>query len=235
MNVISIQFPADRNDIAVAIGTALSAIGLAKANKTGPISDQVAEATLDSGSAFQPAEHSGDAGLEIDEQLIHTGKETAGDGTVATQAKPAGPVDMKGVHKNDAYCMTAVKPFYASGKYKGQWKKAKNTPQDEYDAWYEDALAEVKTGSASTGEVNTAAAFGGQDAAQESGAPKDCGNFMAWISELQAAGRLQQQDVTAAYQECGIAITDLFAPNDADTIESSIKRLHHSIQSKVRA
>lgn len=53
--------------------------------------------------------------------------------------------DEKGVMFIPAICATAAKPFYASGPYKGQWKKGTKVDQAEYDRVYGAALAALGT------------------------------------------------------------------------------------------
>lgn len=132
------------------------------------------------------------------------GAHAAGDGA---------QVDEKGVPFNGEFCGRAAVPFYGSGKKKGQWKKRQGVDEDAYDEWYAEALlganiveeepadtAQTETTSdsniaasmfANSGQQQTAAA--GEDV------PQDAGQLMKWVSEQQAAGNINQQQVTNAY------------------------------------
>lgn len=69
-------------------------------------------------------------------------------------------LDEKGVGFNAQFCGNAAKPFYGSGKDKGQWKKRQGVEKPEYDAWYEASLAGESTATVGQEQqVDTAAAF----------------------------------------------------------------------------
>ena len=141
-----------------------------------------------------------------------------------------GKVDQHGVTYNPQFCANAAQPFYGSGKNKGQWKRRKGVVEGEYDGWYA-AQLDAAPGTLDTTEeekpVNTAGAFGGQQAAAQTSepAPTDCGSFMGWVSAKQAAELLTQDDIGTAYTQAGIQVTDLFPPNDAATVQGHVTSL----------
>ena len=55
-------------------------------------------------------------------------------------------LDEKGVGFNAAMCGKAAKPFYGSGKTKGQWKKRQGVETADYDQWYRLSLEQVSNG-----------------------------------------------------------------------------------------
>lgn len=152
------------------------------------------------------------------------------------------PRDQHGVGFNNQYCSQAREPFYATGKRSGQWKKKKGVSDEEYDAWYAGEL-KAQDGPAATDEdshqpepVNTGAAFGnGQAAQQAPAAPQDTGEFMGWVSEKQAGGLITQDDIQQAYNAAGVQVTDLFPPNDPQTIAGRIRQLYDHLAQKAGA
>lgn len=149
----------------------------------------------------------------------------------------AGQVDLNGVGFNGDFCGVSKDPFYGSGKRKGRWKKRRGITDDAYDAWYE-SQRDADTGQAAKDDdsVNTAGAFGGADDTQAAAtAPTDCGSFMGWVSNKQAAGLLTQEDVGEAYVQAGVQITDLFPPNDANTVAQHVNTLYTILASKAGA
>lgn len=130
-----------------------------------------------------------------------------------TTANAAGAqVDEKGVPFNPDFCGKAAKPFYGSGKTKGQWKKKVGVSQDDYDEWYAGELYKEKIEEANDTGFDASKQFGNNP--KNEGAPKFAtgGDFMQWVAEQQAAGNLNTEMVEAAYQETGIGIPDLFDP-----------------------
>lgn len=156
------------------------------------------------------------------------------------------PVDQNGVPFNEDLCGKSAEPFYATGKTKGQWKKRRGVEQEEYDAWYARELEAVKNAAPSssgsifeddntTPPVNTAGAFSapGDEPAPPPPAtapiPTECGPFMGLVSEKIAAGLITQEQVTAAYATCGLAVTDLFPPKTPEEVAANIQRLHATL------
>lgn len=207
--MIEIKFPSDRNDIALAIGRALVEIAGGDAAVTietktvGDVSHTietcgvVANAPADDNiTTFEDAEHH--------------------------EATADVKVDEKGVPFNAEFCGVAAKPFYGSGKKKGQWKKKQGVDEDAYDEWYAGEL--LGAGIVDEGDndetaddtpIETAGAFGGQTAAEEQpsgNTPKDAGELMAWVAEMQAGGHLAATAVQTAYANAGVSPADLFNP-----------------------
>lgn len=141
-------------------------------------------------------------------------------------------LDEKGVAFNPDFCGRAKEPFYGSGKTKGQWKKRVGVTQDDYDAWYAGELfGNGESDDSDEVEIDTSAAFGATannstPAATVTGA----GQLMGWIAEMQAAGRLQQADVNAAYVMTGVQVQDLFQPA---TEAASVAKVYGVLAAKV--
>lgn len=122
-------------------------------------------------------------------------------------------VDPKGVAFDPKFCAAAKDPFYASGAKQDQWKTKRGVTDDAYDKWYFDQLALQGVGTVATAEqpetnINVGAAFGQAANTPQTDAtvecPADAGKFMVWVSELQAAGRLTEEELSSAYTEAGI-------------------------------
>lgn len=138
------------------------------------------------------------------------------------------PVDHNGVAFNPEYCGESKEPFYASGQRSGQWKKKRGVDQDDYDKWYAGELAALQsTDEAPAPDVDTATAFGGNDApAPTQSVPRTAGEYVAWASEQQAAGNITSDDINAAFSAENLGMTDLFAPNPEDVVAERIGRLY---------
>ncbi|MBT56147.1 MAG: hypothetical protein CMF72_22450 [Mameliella sp.] len=161
--MIKIEFPADRKDIALAIGKALTEIGQGAVVAAAAV-DSLSSATHVScdipGASttacddqlkedHTPEEHEAE---EVPNDTKHSGALSAGattgsgDGPAnaggASQTAQTGgeKVDEKGVPFNAEVCSKAAIPFYGSGKKKGQWKKRQGVDEDAYDEWYAEAL-----------------------------------------------------------------------------------------------
>lgn len=159
------------------------------------------------------------------------------------------PRDQHGVAFSVHYCAQAEDPFYSSGKRSGQWKKKRGVSDNDYDDWYAEELAEVRHAggteehltrdedSHAPTPVNTAGAFGGQATQQAPAtpAPETTGEFMGWVSEKQAGGRLTQADIQAAYDHARVQVTDLFPPNDAATVAGRVRQLYDLLAPKAGA
>ena len=141
-------------------------------------------------------------------------------------------VDEHGVAKNPTFCGNAAKPFNASGKKKGQWKKRQGVAEADYDTWYAEALAAVVAdpviteGGDNVTPIDTSNAFGGnqnqgqqqnngQVVGQQQGGLtfKDAGDFMQWLSEQQAAENITSGDIDSAYAATCTSMGDLFDPS----------------------
>ena len=131
--------------------------------------------------------------------------------------------DVDGVEFDPQYCAKAAEPFYKSGKRKGQWKKGKGISDAVYDLWHKRGLPET---------VDSGAAFNQTDqtVVADVQAPTDAGAFMLWISEQQAAGKLDQPVVDAAYAQAGITVPMLFDV-DAEKVAGYVATLHNILTS----
>lgn len=167
--------------------------------------------------------------IRTDARPDNTAPTTASDAQMAAIAK----VDLNGVAFCDLHCAKAAKPFYASGKYSGQWKKKHGVTDAAYAAWYAGELLVAQgTAAASAGTdetVNTAGAFAAENTPAGPTAPADFGQFMKWVSEMQVAERLTQADVNNAYAVCGVTMADMMAPNTPDVIAANVVTLHTNL------
>lgn len=227
--MIKFEFPADRKDIALAIGQALTQIGqgavtaaaaadsfskVAEDLDAGAVEQHVADPAPEDIAAATFANKDDSADLEAQEapndstaaQCATQEQKAAG----AHAASDGGKVDEKGVAFNGEFCSKAAIPFYGSGKKKGQWKKRQGVDEGAYDDWYADELFSGKIEDSSqeqanetTSDSNVAAnTFGNNTAANtqaDEATPQDAGQLMKWVSEQQAAGNITQQQVTDAY------------------------------------
>ena len=196
-------------------------------------------------SLFNNKDDGGDGNDLGNDGNAGTAQQDAG-GAPAAPSDPSADkrVDHKGVAFDAEFCANAEDPFYNSGPRKGQWKKRRGVDEGDYDDWYTDALADLPEVNASTntagendgaGQVNTKAAFAAQQANQQQPAatdkaPATVGDFMAWVSELQAGGRLSQTQVGDCYSAASVEITDLFPPNPPEVIAEKIAAVYAEIK-----
>ena len=260
--MIKIEFPANRKDIAKAISTALLAISeddyagtaaVIEAGDAEPGHDEAKyqkhlEEQRESFDAFQAdilVRISQTFGLDIklledavgatpdDEgRTLFTENELKEGQQLTDDAKR----DPNGVAFNEEFCGNAAKPFYASGKREGQWKKRQGLDDAAYDAWYAAELAKVKVPpSEDTDEtIDTSGAFGGggDQQQQQNPVPHDAGTLMAWVSEMQTAGRITQEQVNAAYTQANLTMMDIFeSPEKTPDIVAERVGILHSILS----
>ena len=230
---IKIEFPADNLNAARHLGAALTALGNASAGG--------AEVAVESFDAFCEAALSRiaaafnlepellrtvwDGDVVVEEEIVVTKTETVGVSTTQTAGAAADArLDEHGVPFDPAMCGTAAIPFYASGPNAGQWKKLRGVDQATYDTWY--AEAKPATQPAGNGEpVNTAGAFQPDDSgAVDPAVPHDAGTLMAWVSGMQGAGRLTQDQVNSAYTQANLVMPDIF-PSDANTPDVIAERV----------
>lgn len=238
--MIKIEFPAENKLLAGAIGRALSeyASGGVRKVERCTVEEAVSLAT-DVPAHMLTNEEGSDAGETgndptrnaeaVTGQASSTGTSAGATASANTETR----VDTNGVPFSDEFCGEAKVPFYASGPHKGQWKKRKGVSEEDYNSWYANALTAAGNNPAATKEdtpLDTAGAFGNnQNAATDqvkAAAPKDCGEFMGWVSGQQAAGLLNQIDITDAYATLNLQVTDLFPPNDAATISRNVANLY---------
>lgn len=140
--------------------------------------------------------------------------------------------DQKGVPFNGAFCANAKEPFYSSGPNLGQWKKARGISDADYAAWYASELARLPRAAPVPQPVSTAAAFGAAPQQQAQAGPlypvpTTQGQFMVMCAELQAAGRLTQDQLTAAYQAAGVQVMDLF---DSTKATHALEKLYQQVR-----
>ena len=229
--MIKIEFPADRPDIAMALGTALvelSKLQCVSNKQDTPVTQHEHEAAPVVEETTAPVE------AEID---------PIGHGLVREVPKQSSDtrVDHNGVQFNPSFCANAKDPFYGSGKKQGQWKKRKGVSDADYDDWYlggAQAAQPTTTESDEEPPANTAAAFGAQQfasAVPAANTPTDCGSFMGWVSEKQAAGLLSQDDIGEAYTQAGVQVTDLFPPNDEAVVGRAVSSLYELLSAKAGA
>ena len=186
--MIKIEFPADREDIALAIGKALTEIG-----QGAVVGDELPPGAVEQHVA-KPAPE------DVAREAAATEEQAADDDV---------QVDEKGVTFNREFCSKAAIPFYGSGKKKGQWKKRQGVDEDAYDEWYAEALLaaniveeepEDTAQTETTSDGNIAASmFAASNTQTDEATPQDAGQLMKWVSEQQAAGNITQQQVTDAY------------------------------------
>lgn len=228
---IKIEFPADRKDIAMAVSRALAEIG--GGGKAIPAAEYESAADVClpriTGAAVVVADLDADAGDDLE--------------APTTASRPL--VDTKGVAYDAKFCANATKPFYASGKTKGQWKKrgGDSAPTEaEYDAWYAGELLKAPTATQTTvteeKQVDVAATW--QAAAQQQPAantkpvPSNVGQLFQWVSEMQSAGHIAQADVDAAYAQTGINAGMLWGASPADQA-NMVAALYNTLNAKVSA
>ena len=241
MSTIKIEFPADRPDIAKILGEALVFVSeISTGGYKETVSDEVqrtSETEHGTATGGGTAATSQDAGSDDNGQFSKT--------EIDEQNNLVDPtvVDTKGVPFNAEFCSKAAKPFYASGKNSGQWKKRQGVEESAYDTWYMAELAKVVTseldGPSQGGQaaVNTASAFGQDNQQQQNNnmpaAPHDAGSLMAWVSEMQTAGRINQQQVNDAYAQAGVTMTDVFTGpgKTVDTIAQAVGNVHNILVS----
>lgn len=159
-------------------------------------------------------------------------------------------VDMHGVAFDPTYCADAEEPFYSSGPRKGQWKKRRGVDEGDYDGWYAarraaaDAARPLAEEPREERRVDTSAAFGsagttgkqsGRSLFEADTTPQTTGELMVWVSEKQAAQRLLQADIDAAYQTAGVVVQDMFPPNDAATIKRHVATIYQLLAAKAGA
>lgn len=230
--MIKIEFPADRADIAREIGAALVAIGggTPVSVRRGVEAEEVpypGGVTIHADGAVPPV------ATVVQTAAGHVNVQT---GEVVELELPATPgdaarLDLKGVPFDARYCANAQDPFYASGKEAGQWKAKRGLAAGVYENWYATQLATTTQAPADedtdpTPTVATGAAFGA--APQQPAGPilRTAGEFMAWVSEKQTAGKLTQEAINAAYAQLGIRVQDLFPPTPDNVIANNIAALY---------
>lgn len=240
MNVL-IQFDDQNLALATAIGAALSAYGssgttVVAANPewdtpvTDPVEQHVATPAPEDVQAVAETIPEDTPEPEPEPTAADVLTETADKTIVADLADIR--LDEHGIPFDAAYCADAKDPFYGSGKRAGQWKRRRGVSEKTYDEWYASQRPALDTNEAETVEVkpiDTAKAFATpaatEDPAPTDDVPADAGALMLWASEQTAAGNLTNEQVTAAYQTCGITIADMFGTDQA-VIDGYVKQVY---------
>lgn len=235
--MIKIEIPAHNKALAAAIGRALLEYGCDGLAPAVPETETEAEYSAQVTDILGAESE----GVTVDEKEALNGitPETAPGSAFAADAIV--DLDENGVRFDPNYCGQATEPFYGTGKRKGQWKKKRGVDDITYDEWYASTVQAPAIPGATDepAPVSTAAAFGDtttptSEPAAERAAPKDSGEFMVWVSELQAAGHLTQTDLGNAYESAGLNVTDLFV-QDADAAAANVASLYAILSAKVSA
>ena len=212
--MVKIEFPADRADIALAVGKALLSIaGAGNAQVDTPVETDA------------KPEHNGETDEDTEAACAAPREATA----VSEAADER--TDHKGAPFFAPMCAAAKEPFYSSGLRAGQWKKRKGVDETAYDQWHASAATAEPAPSS---EVLTAAAFGPTAEVPTAShvTPVDLGTLMTWISGKQVAGVLTQQDIDGAYTQLQLTITDLLPPTAPDAVRTNISNVHALLAAK---
>ncbi len=238
---IKFEFPADRTDIALAIGQALVSLG---GGASAVATHHVVE--LEAGQAIEQIEAAQEQAQEanaLDAAAVADLQATESTNAAENaQASNPGEVDQKGVAKDGKYCADAAEPFYKSGKYKGQWKKrggANGPSQEAYDAWYAGELQKVTTPSTNTPapaeEAFDVGSTWSAPAANTPAAPTNPGELFAWVAEMQTAQRLTQADIDQAYAANNLTVPQMFGCTDLAVQGQMVTALYNTLNAKVQA
>ncbi len=240
---IKFEFPADRTDIALAIGQALVSLGGgASAVATGTAIHAAVESVC-TNELIEEAQEQAQEANALDAAAVADLQATeSANAAENAQASNPGEVDQKGVAKDGKYCADAAEPFYKSGKYKGQWKKrggANGPSQEEYDAWYAGELQKVTTPStntpAPTEEAFDVGSTWSAPAANTPAAPTNPGELFAWVAEMQTAQRLTQADIDQAYAANNLTVPQMFGCTDLAVQGQMVTALYNTLNAKVPA
>jgi hypothetical protein len=240
--MLEIKFSANNKPLAAAIGAALLAYSKTL-NALGPLATAVAEnaARHDVSSAEVEAQADGvqaeqsasqTAISEAAELAPHTQEQVNNAFSDAAAGHQDGRVDLHGVHFCDKHCANAQDPFYKTGPTAGQWKAKRGVSAEVYAAWYASVKPVIEQAEQQVAEeFDTATAFGKQAGIPAAKPPpKNAGEFMVWISEMQTAEHFNQADVTEAYATCNIGQTAIFTSPDA---AAHVLALHAVLSQKV--
>ena len=154
--MLKIEFDPSNTAIALAIGKALLEIGggAAPANTITSAVELVSEADAERAFSRDVLEQNNEGDVIGDNAGMGNGAgaiTAAADAGAPTGEKPTH--DEKGVIFIPAICANAAKPLYASGPYKGQWKKGTKVEQAEYDRVYAAALAALGSTQTQVGQT----------------------------------------------------------------------------------
>lgn len=240
--MIKIEFDASNTALANAIGNALcdyaSSVGSAKVRSLK--GEEIVPLDVES-TGGQPESVElkvGDAPL-ADKVLATLGKKVTDPGVTATvkdadsivdmsgdEPKEAVQTDVNGVPWDGNYCvsLSAKNPKMKDGS----WKKKQGLDVDKFNLWYASNVKDDEPKAKEEAPVDTGAAFGAKtETAPATDAPQDVGGLMAYISERQNAGTLDQAKVNQAYQLAGFDTTALF---HAENGQANIAKLYTVLQ-----
>ena len=242
--MIKLEFPADRTDIARALGKALLQLSgveippvvmlkaMQEADSPTPPAPTAAIEVADADYPEPPAdiadEHITDADYPEVPEPPRVGE------AVADDLPDPAQIDHHGVPFDPEFCSSAKQPFYESGPMQGQWKKKRGIDEHVYTAWYGSHSADAPAGEAPAPDTDTAAAFSADapPPPPAPGAPQTFGDLMAWVSAQTAAGHLSPENITAAWETAGLSMIDLVPPNDEATITERVAKLYAVLTSE---
>ena len=148
------------------------------------------------------------------------------------ESKPEPKRDLKGVAYNVKYCGDAQKPFYSSGKMEGQWKRRVGVVQSVYDTWYAGELYASSQNAEPEEDkpIDTSEAFAGTTKEKPAGRTfENVGEYMTWVSGLQAAEKITQGDIDSSFKLANVSMPDLFddkkAPEAIGLLYATIARI----------
>jgi hypothetical protein len=244
--MIKIEFPADRKDIAIAIGRALSTIGQ---NRDRAPDNRTEEAKTEERAKLYQHNPEPEAGVtemrgdshglyeHVGEVQVSKGRAVGqSDGLMtdamsySTSGEPLGKtedrVDPNGVLFDEKYCGEAAIPFYASGKQKGQWKKRKGVEESVYDEWYAEQLGQTiaPKDQPEPNSTTTANAFK-KEPVVKAEAPKNFGELMAWFASQQTAGNYDAHHLEKAFIALKLTTLDLVQDTTGEKIAQVYKYL----------
>lgn len=225
---IKIEFPADRYDVAAAMGKALLSLSgeagdiraaLEKAESSGFTDKTVKEIWEEARTPKQDTSLGGVAADAVEEDSPE----------VLTSATGAPRVDANGVAFSTIYCSSAKDPFYATGKSKGAWKKKKGVTQEAYDNWYLGSRPAATT-PVDDAPIDASGVFSPTPSLFEDPTPKSVGELLKWTSEQQAAEKLTKEQIAAAYVQTGIEPLQLIGLEGAEQ-EQAVAVLYQALAS----
>jgi hypothetical protein len=219
--MIKIEFPADRSDIALAIGRALIVIGQAEGLDGGQVKTSLGTDTRTDQEKTEERSELYKHTAEPKAGEVHTRGDSHGTyehvGEIGAAIKEVlsqeQRVDEKLVVFDAKYCGEAAVPFYASGKRKGQWKKRKSVEEVDYDEWYaleqeSDEPVQQKTDEPAPDHDKAANAFK-KSPVVDAKAPENFGELMAWFSTQQTAGNYEAHHLEQAFKTLKLSTLDL--------------------------
>jgi len=198
--MLKLEFDANNKALAAALGAALQAYG----QNLEAVTPEPAlpEPDFDAPPQPQPEQITSETAPEATVTLDDSN-------TVVTEDSTR--TDVNGVPYNPDMCasLRSANPFMKDGS----WKKGRGTDKAQFDSWYASARVDLTGDEPEPVEADTAAAFNPEPEPEaEKPIFKDAGEFMQWVAERQASGRLSNADLQAAYAETGVDMQSLFNP-----------------------